>query len=257
MAFQNKLSGAAHADSRWPGLAASIRNLSPIAQFLALGIVGFPCVMAVGSVLVGDILPAGVLVGAGFYGLALAVAVLALRASYPHPGIGLCNTVTLFRLMLVSVLLAALITSGGHPWAVFALASLALLLDGVDGWLARREGYVSVFGARFDMEVDSALALLLALLAYQSGSVGAYVILLGLPRYVFLAAQGALPWLGGDLPPRFSRKVVCVLQIGALLLVLMPVIDRPVSDLMVWGASAAVAWSFWRDLRWLWRARRS
>ena len=41
-------------------------------------------------------------------------------------------------------------------------------LDGVDGWLARRSGIASAFGARFDMEIDALLILVLAVLAWRS-----------------------------------------------------------------------------------------
>ena len=44
-----------------------------------------------------------------------------------------------------------------------ALAGFALALDGVDGHLARRFDQVSDFGARFDMEVDAALILVLCI----------------------------------------------------------------------------------------------
>ncbi len=42
-----------------------------------------------------------------------------------------------------------------------ALAVPALILDGVDGWVARRTGTANDAGARLDMEVDAALILVL------------------------------------------------------------------------------------------------
>jgi phosphatidylglycerophosphate synthase len=125
----------------------------------------------------------------------------------------------------------------------------------VDGWLARRGGHVSDFGARFDMEVDGVLALVLALLAYAGGHAGALIVLLGVPLYLFRVAQIALPWLRGDLPPRFSRKLVCVVQIAVLIAVLVPPVSRPVADLLAAVAAAGLLWSFLVDIRWLWRAR--
>ena len=92
------------------------------------------------------------------------------------------------------------LAGGAAPWAVFAVAALALALDGIDGWLARREGLTSGFGARFDMEVDSALALILALNAWAAGTAGAIVLLIGLPRYAFAAAALAFPWLDRPRP---------------------------------------------------------
>jgi hypothetical protein len=92
--------------------------------------------------------------------------------------------------------------AGAAPsWAVFAVAVIALSLDGIDGWLARRQGYVSDFGARFDMEVDSVLALVLALSAAVSSGLGPLAILLGLPRYAF-AVGGMGPALDAPRPAR-------------------------------------------------------
>ncbi|MFH7468205.1 CDP-alcohol phosphatidyltransferase family protein, partial [Pseudomonas syringae group genomosp. 7] len=77
---------------------------------------------------------------------------------------------------------------------------------GVDGWLARRSGLVSRFGARFDMEVDAALALILSLHLLAGTAVGAEALVLGLARYAFVAAGLAWPWLSADLPPTDRRK---------------------------------------------------
>ncbi len=200
------------------------------------------------------------IIGGGFYLFASAVALVGLARGYPHPSLGLCNGVTLVRLMLVGVLLAAfvgaLIGNLPNPWALFAVAVPALALDGVDGWLARRQGHESAFGARFDMEVDSTLALTLALLAVVVAGVSPFVVLLGLPRYVFGVAQMVLPWLVADLPPRFSRKVVCVLQMLVLISVLLPSVPLGLANALVLGGLLLVGWSFAVDVRWLWRARR-
>lgn len=226
---------------------------SATAQFLAVGAVGAIGAAVLAWALIENL--AGVLSGLAVYALVMAVAVIGLRASYPHRVIGLCNVATIARLMLVSVLIAALIAPSAPPWPVFAVAVAAFALDGLDGWLARREGYASAFGARFDMEVDSILALTLALLAWQSGHVGAYVIILGLPRYAFWVAQFAFPWLAGELPDRFTRKVVCVVQISALILVLAPFVSAPLAGAVAGLAAVALVWSFSLDVRLLWRTR--
>ncbi len=52
----------------------------------------------------------------------------------------------------------------------------ALALDAVDGWIARRTHTVSELGARFDMEVDAFLLLVLsAYVAQDLGLVGAHI----------------------------------------------------------------------------------
>lgn len=253
MATTNKPNIARDLFSRLAGLGGAIASERTGTQFVLWGVLGGVGVVAVASVLLGAIGP--VLLGAGVYAIALIVAASALRAHYPHRSIGWCNVVTLMRMALACVLIAALIAPA-PPWAVWAIATLAFSLDGLDGWLARRARLSSAFGARFDMEVDAILALTIAVLVYQSGSVGAYVLLLGLPRYVFWGAQAALPWLSGDLPDRFSRKLVCVVQIGALLVLLLPFVAPPVSGLLAGIAAAALVWSFGVDVRVLWRARR-
>ncbi len=193
--------------------------------------------------------------GLGF-ALIASLALWAMARSYSHSVLGLCNIITLIRLGLACVLVGAIAAPGGPAWPVFIVAALAFALDGVDGFFARRAGLTSAFGARFDMEVDCLLALSLAVLAYQSGAAGAYVLLLGLPRYAFGAAQLALPWMARPLPPRFSRKVVCVVQIAALLLMVFPPIGSPLTDLLAAAASLALAWSFLTDIRWLRRQSR-
>lgn len=233
----------------------SIMSMSPTTQFLSVGATGFAGVILLSWLLFGSLGTAGAIIGTAFYVGGCAIALNAFRRTFPHRNIGFCNCVTIIRLMLVCTLVAALIDQYEGSWMVFVVASVALSLDGVDGWLARREGYASHFGARFDMEVDSLLALTLALLGVFTAGVGAYVILLGLPRYIFALAQFPFPWMDGELPPRFSRKVVCVLQLLVLIAVLLPIMRSPVSDALVGVTIVALAWSFWLDVRWLRRAR--
>jgi len=190
----------------------------------------------------------------GGYVAAAGLALGLMRRGYPHERLGLCNLVTLVRLTLAAALLAPLVAPAA-PWAVFFVAAVALGLDGIDGWLARREGKVSEFGARFDMEVDSGLALILALNAWAAGTAGLLVLAIGLPRYVFAAAGAVLPWLRRPAPERFSRKLVCVVQIATLIALQLPLVATSVANPVVAVVAVALAWSFGRDVVWLWRAR--
>ena len=180
---------------------------------------------------------------------------------YPHARLGACNLVTLFRAGLISMLVTPLllpdIMGPGNPvaWGVLGIAAMAFALDGVDGWLARWSGLQSAFGARFDMEVDAVFAALLSLIALITGQAGWWVLGLGFMRYAFVVAGWRLPWLRSDLPDRFRRKVVCVVQIGTLIMLLAPVVQPPVSVAMAVLALAVLVWSFALDVLWLWRAR--
>jgi phosphatidylglycerophosphate synthase len=240
----NRISALHNASRR-----AALRR--PVAQFLAAAVLCVPLLLAL-------IYALGAATGAPLALIVFVVGVgLAARGlrGFPYDSIGLCNLVTLFRFMLVSAVIATLPSPETADWPVFLVAVAALALDGVDGWLARRGGHTSEFGAVFDMEVDGVLALTLALLAFTSGQVGLIAVMLGVPMYIFRAAQMGLPWLKGDLVPRMSRKVVCVVQIAVLIVIALPVTGRPLTDGLALLTVVALVWSFRVDIRALWRAR--
>lgn len=210
----------------------------------------------VGLALILPLSPRGAAVAmAGFAGVAVTVGAL-MRRRYPHSRFGACNLVTLIRAALVCLLLGALAQGLVAGWAVAAVATLALALDGLDGWLARRQGLASGFGARFDVEVDSALALILCLHVLAGTAVGPEVLVLGVTRYVYVAAGVVLPWLRGALPPSQRRRVVCVIQIAALIVLLTPLPDAGQAIWLARAAAAALIWSFAVDIRFLFRASR-
>ena len=66
------------------------------------------------------------------------------------------------------------------------------------------------------MEVDALLIMVLAILAWQHGKAGAWVLLSGLLRYAFVAAGWLAPWIARPLPPSRRRQTICVVQIAAL-----------------------------------------
>ncbi len=173
---------------------------------------------------------------------------------------GAANTVTLLRAMMAS-LLAGLtfspLAGPGPAWAVVVVAVAALVLDGVDGFLARRYGQTSRFGARFDMEVDALLLLVLSLLVAQAGKAGPWVLGIGLARPAFAAAGRACPWLRADLPDSRRRKVVCVIQGIALAVALAPVVPPAAASSVAAAALTLLLLSFAGDIRWLYRQRRS
>ncbi|MFN4157793.1 MAG: CDP-alcohol phosphatidyltransferase family protein [Gemmobacter sp.] len=193
--------------------------------------------------------------------VAAAVAARALPGAHPHAGLGPANAVTLLRAALAALLVAPILMPGGLAgrdalaWGLTLATAGALVLDGLDGWLARRSGLASPFGARFDMEVDAGLAALLSVLALASGKAGAWVLLLGFMRYGFVAAAMVWPWLLAPLPGRHGRKTVCVIQIATLTALMAPPVVPPLSGWAVGLALALLVWSFAVDVLWL-RARR-
>jgi phosphatidylglycerophosphate synthase len=141
-------------------------------------------------------------------------------------------------------------------WSIVALALIALVLDGVDGRVARRRGETSAFGARFDMETDALLILVLAALAWSLGKAGAWILLAGALRYLFIAAGVVLPWLRAELPPSRRRQTVCVVQIASLILCLVPFVPPPVSAAIGFTGLVALTGSFAADVALLARRAR-
>ena len=64
----------------------------------------------------------------------------------------------------------------------------------------------SAFGARFDMETDALLIQVLAILAWQYGKAGPWVLVSGLLRYLFVAAGWVWPWMREPLFPSRPPK---------------------------------------------------
>lgn len=188
--------------------------------------------------------------------LIFALVVYALP-DYPHRRFGPANLVTAFRACLVSMTAAivlcfdSLAGADAALWALVGVVFFALALDGVDGYLARRYGHESAFGARFDMEVDALLILVLALAAALLGKAGFWVLLIGLMRYGFIAGGWILPKLKEELFPSFRRKLVCVLQISALCLILVPGVTPPYSTGIAAIALLALVCSFTVDIVYL------
>lgn len=175
---------------------------------------------------------------------------------HKHARFGFANLVTAFRAGIVSLVAATVLFShafGGSDfddliWWTVAAALFALALDGVDGYLARRYRQQSALGARFDMEVDAALILILSVAAMVLDKAGPWVVLIGLMRYLFVMAQWFSPALRAELAPSVRRKTVCVVQGAALCLVLVPQVTVPLSIWICGSALVALAYSFGADV---------
>lgn len=199
--------------------------------------------------------PAGWLTGLVFALATWAVLTRAVCRSWLRT-FGAANRVTLARATLVGGVTALVADSFQSPPRVpvlVALTTVALILDAVDGKVARRTGTASPLGARFDMEVDAFLILVLSV--YVATSLGPWVLAIGAMRYAFVAAARALPWLSEPLPVSTARKTVAALQGIALLVAASAILPHPAALAVVLSALALLVWSFTRDVIWLWRHR--
>ena len=140
---------------------------------------------------------------------------LSLLRTYQPFG-GYANWVTSFRLLLLFILLA---------WGtqiefstIFGIALIAISLDGLDGYLARKYNTASSFGAYFDMETDAFYVCLMSFLLYQNDLLPSWILLIGLMRYGAVIAEIILGLHGQPAPPNpFARYIAGFLFVVLLM----------------------------------------
>ncbi|MFI5841659.1 CDP-alcohol phosphatidyltransferase family protein [Catenuloplanes sp. NPDC051500] len=227
----------------WTGTVSPLRGPAAglLAQFAVLG--GLTAAAGIGT--------AGWVAGT-IYALALCALVSGAMHRSGMRAFGPANAVTLSRATLVGGVTALVADPHRTPVAVLiVLASVALVLDGVDGVVARRTGTSSPFGARFDGEVDAFLILVLSV--FVALHLGWWVLAIGAFRYVFVAFGWHFTWLQGDLPVRYSRKTVAAVQGVVLVIAASGLLPGLYAGLLVGAALTALTWSFVRDIVYLHR----
>src|SRR6266852_7791319 len=201
---------------------------------------------------------AGLGVAGWIAGLATGSAATALLATArmrnDQPAILPADWVTLTRALLIAGVAGLVADSFGRPVSITVLVTLstvALVLDAVDGQVARRTGTATPLGARIDGETDAFLILLLSI--YVSQDYGSWVVAIGAARYALLLAGWLISWLAAPLPPRYWRKVVTAVQGIVLTVAASGLPDRLAGMIAVAAALLLLAESFCRDVIWLYR----
>jgi phosphatidylglycerophosphate synthase len=201
---------------------------------------------------------AGLGVAGWIVGLATGSAATALlvtaRMRSGQPAMFPADWVTLTRTLLIAGVAGLVADSFGRPLSVTALVTLstvALVLDAVDGQVARRTGTATPLGARLDCEVDAFLILLLSIIV--SRDYGGWVLVIGAARYALLLAGWLIPWLAAPLPPRYWGKVVAAVQGIVLTVAASGLLDRLAGMIAVAAALLLLAESFGRNVIWLYR----
>jgi len=169
---------------------------------------------------------------------------------------GPADRVTYGRAVLVGGVVALTADSFGRETPVALLVGLtgiALALDWVDGQVARRTGTSSPLGARFDMEVDAFLLLVLSV--YLVRPVGVWVLAIGLMRYAFVAASWVLPWMRWTPPQRYWAKVAAAAQGVALLVAASGVLPHGFTILLVAASLGLLVESFGTHVARQWQMR--
>jgi phosphatidylglycerophosphate synthase len=179
--------------------------------------------------------------------LSLLLLVFHHRGRWTPSGIfGPANTVTAIRLAMVSGLCTMGFLEGLGPAAALLVLTI-FALDGLDGWLAKRTGQSSPFGAAFDMECDALLVLVGTLLLYMRGRLGVYILIPGFLRYVYSLG---VAWFAGGVEPPPSRSGRYIFSVFAVSMIasLWPI--EPIHAPLAVVATLLIAFSFARGLLW-------
>ncbi|WP_254864445.1 CDP-alcohol phosphatidyltransferase family protein [Halovivax gelatinilyticus] len=138
-------------------------------------------------------------------------------------------------------------------WVAGGLFGAAVILDGLDGAVARRRDDETVLGARLDRDVDGLTTLVGAGAAVAVGAAPTAFLAVGLARYGFVLGCWWRRRRGRrvrDLPPNRLRAPLSVLVLVAIWVALVP----PVPDAWTAVIASAVAGPFLANFAWDWLA---
>jgi CDP-diacylglycerol---glycerol-3-phosphate 3-phosphatidyltransferase len=150
--------------------------------------------------------------------------------------LSLPNVLTVFRILLVPVLVAALLSEGpsGDLLAaiVFAVASFT---DALDGWIARRRKIESTFGKLMDPLADKLLVISALVSLVSLDRLSAWVAMVIIARELAVTGLRQLAIEQGHVLPASQWGKLKTLAQVAMVLVLIIVEGRPIGvDLLVY-----------------------
>lgn len=148
------------------------------------------------------------------------------------------NWVTIFRLVII----LALSFSFEKYDDIFLFIGflIAILLDGVDGYLARKYNQSSPVGENIDMETDAFMVLLLSYIHYSNGYISWWILIPGGLRYyseIFVIKLRR----GKDIPKKVRSTIAVIFFISLLSPFVLP---KGISQFFLVMSSLAICLSF-------------
>jgi CDP-diacylglycerol--glycerol-3-phosphate 3-phosphatidyltransferase len=154
--------------------------------------------------------------------------------------LNLPNVLTVLRILLVPVLVAALLQEAGGGDALAAVVfALASFTDALDGWIARRQKSVSTFGKLMDPLADKLLVTAALVSLVSLDRVSAWVAMVIIAREFAVTGLRQLAMEHGEvIPASVWGKLKTVFQV-AMVLVLITVDGSPLwVTALVWVTTA-------------------
>jgi CDP-diacylglycerol---glycerol-3-phosphate 3-phosphatidyltransferase len=149
------------------------------------------------------------------------------------------NVITILRLAATPVLVA-MVAVWGRTWAAVVVAFCVCATDGVDGWIARRQG-ATTSGAFLDPLADKAVVLGTFIVLAAKGEIQwAPVVLIGLREITMSVYRSYMSRRSVSIPARPSAKLKTLVQDLVLGLCLLPPLAHhgTVLEVAIWFAAA-------------------
>ncbi len=170
-----------------------------------------------------------------------------------YPQLGYGNWTTLIRGWFMAAaggFVGSPWPTGWLGWLPAALYMFAVLLDGVDGYLARITNHTTKLGETLDISLDAWGAFLVIMLGVWYGQLPIWYLPLGFSHELFMAGQRWLKRRGRpvyDLTPSMERRAAAAAQMGFLSLVLWPIFAPPTTTIAAVALGGQLFLSFARD----------
>jgi phosphatidylglycerophosphate synthase len=160
--------------------------------------------------------------------------------SHLKPAGGYANMLTFLRYILQLLIFAF---SNIWPlWSLGLLFSIPVLLDGLDGYLARRFNHISKFGALFDMETDSLFLSLTGIILYKGNIIGAWIFPAAYLRYFYILLIAVLHVNNiQEKRTRFGPYIAFIMFVSLILEFLF---QSTVTRIILFAASCMIVLSF-------------
>jgi CDP-diacylglycerol--glycerol-3-phosphate 3-phosphatidyltransferase len=163
-------------------------------------------------------------------------------------GLGAPTVVTLLRGLLVSVAAGYLRV----PEVAAPAYATAVVLDGLDGPLARRRKRETLLGSRLDLEIDAVGVLVASLSGIALEKLPLGYLAIGLARYLFVLGieiRKRLGWPVRELDPSPFRRFLAGGQMAFLAIALWPEVPGALTRAAAFPFGALTLGMFLRDWR--------
>jgi CDP-diacylglycerol--glycerol-3-phosphate 3-phosphatidyltransferase len=178
--------------------------------------------------------------------------------------INIPTTLTWLRILLIPVFVGvyylpdAWLAPAGKNWLAMSIFAVAAITDWLDGWLARKLGLTSAFGAFLDPVADKLMVAAALILLVALGRADAYLAIIIIGREIAISALRE--WMaevgaGRSVAVAFVGKLKTVAQMTAIIALLLyepliPGISTPLlGTIALWVAVILTLWSMVHYLR--------